>query len=50
MEFDTFYQYFLYTTSWAYVMMFVVLPLYVAYWNFVLYPDKKGRKKAGHAH
>ena len=26
MEFHTFYDYFLYTKSWAYVMMFVVLP------------------------
>ena len=41
MEFHTFYDYFLYTKSWAYVMMFVVLPLYVLYWNFVLFPDKK---------
>ena len=42
MEFHTFYDYFLYTKSWAYVMMFVVLPLYVLYWNFVLFPDKAG--------
>ena len=41
MEFHTFYQYFLYTKSWAYVMMFIVLPLYVWYWNFILFPDKK---------
>lgn len=41
MEFNTFYQYFLFTKSWAYVMMFVVLPVYVLYWNFVLFPDKK---------
>ena len=41
MEFHTFYDYFLYTKSWAYVMMFVVLPLYVLYWNLVLFPDKK---------
>ena len=41
MEFHTFYDYFLYTKSWAYVMMFVVLPLYVLYWNFVLFPDTK---------
>ena len=25
----------------AYAMMFVVLPLYVLYWNFVLFPEKK---------
>ena len=41
MEFHTFYDYFLFTKSWAYAMMFVVLPLYVLYWNFVLFPDKK---------
>ena len=41
MEFHTFYDYFLYTKSWAYVMMFVVLPLYVLYWTFVLFPAKK---------
>ena len=43
MEFNTFYQYFLFTKSWAYVMMFVVLPVYVLYWNFVLFPDKNDR-------
>lgn len=43
MEFHTFYQYFLYTKSWAYVMMFIVLPLYVWYWNFILFPDKKSK-------
>lgn len=41
MEFHTFYDYFLFTKSWAYAMMFVVLPLYVLYWNFVLFPEKK---------
>ena len=41
MEFDNFYQYFLYTKSWAYVMMLCVLPLYVLYWNTILYPAKK---------
>ena len=44
MEFHTFYQYFLYTKSWAYVMMFIVLPLYVWYWNFILFPDEKSKK------
>ena len=43
MEFNTFYQYFLFTKSWAYVMMFVLLPVYVLYCNFVLFPDKKER-------
>ena len=47
MEFPTFYSYFLYTKNWAYIMMFVVLPLYVAYWNLVLY---KGRKNNGKNH
>ncbi len=37
MEFPTFYSYFLYTKNWAYIMMIVVLPLYVAYWNPVSY-------------
>ena len=40
MEFHTFYDYFLYTKSWAYVMMFVTLPLYVIVWNTLLYPKK----------
>ncbi len=44
MEFHTFYQYCLFSTGWDYVMMFVVLPVYVLYWNFVLFPDKKERK------
>lgn len=50
MEFHTFYDYFLYTKSWAYVMMFVVLPLYVVYWNFVLFPRKKGRNGDSKGH
>ena len=40
MEFHTFYDYFLYTKNWAYVMMFVTLPVYVLYWNTVLFPKK----------
>ena len=43
MEFPIFYDYFLFTKSLAYIMMFVVLPLYVLYWNTVLYPIKKKR-------
>ncbi len=43
MEFPTFYSYFLYTKNWAYIMMIVVLPLYVAYRNLVLYRDRKKR-------
>lgn len=50
MEFHTFYDYFLYTKSWAYAMMFVVLPLYVVYWNFVLFPKKKGRNGCSKDH
>ena len=38
MEFHTFYDYFLYTKSWAYVMMFVVLPLYVRRPCFAIAP------------
>ena len=43
MVLNTFYQCFLVTESWAYVVMFVVLPVYVQYWSVVLFPDKKGR-------
>ncbi len=43
MEFPTFYSYFLYTKTCAYLMMILVLPLYVAYWNLVLYRDRKKR-------
>ncbi|MBD5641693.1 MAG: hypothetical protein HDQ91_04675 [Desulfovibrio sp.] len=42
MDYPTFYSYFLYTKNWAYIMMIIVLPLYVAYWNLVLY--RKGKK------
>ena len=48
MEFATFYDYFLYTKNWAYIMMFVVLPLYVAYWNLVLYPGRKKGNNSKH--
>lgn len=40
MEFDTFYQYFLYSKSRAYLCMFVILPLFVLFWNTVLFPTK----------
>ncbi len=36
--FATFYDYFLFTKSWAYLLMFVTLPAFVAYWNYILYP------------
>lgn len=49
MEFQTFYQYFLHTKEWAYLFMFVTLPLYVVFWNLVLYRpgdnDRRRRKK-----
>lgn len=49
MEFDDFYQYFLYTKNWAYIMMLCVLPLYVLYWNTILYPaGKRDRKRTRH--
>ena len=48
MEFPTFYSYFLYTKNWAYIIMFVVLPLYVLYWNYILFPDKKKGKNGRH--
>lgn len=40
MEFDTFYQYFLYSKNWAYIAIIVTLPLFVFFWNAVLYPTK----------
>ena len=45
-SFSTFYEYFLYTKTWAYGLMFVTLPAFVAYWNLVLYPccKKDGEK------
>ncbi|MDR1776669.1 MAG: hypothetical protein LBR31_02405 [Desulfovibrio sp.] len=46
MEFNTFYDYFLFTKSFAYVMMFIVLPVYVIYWNCVLFPTKKRRNNS----
>ncbi len=41
MDFNIFYDYFLFTKSWAYIMMFFTLPYYVFYWNTALYPYKK---------
>ncbi len=40
--FTTFYEYFLYTKTWAYALMFITLPAFTAYWCFVLFPCKKG--------
>jgi len=39
--FSTFYEYFLYTKSWAYVLMFVTIPVFIGFWSYVLFPDKK---------
>ncbi len=41
--FSTFYEYFLYTKTWAYGLMFVTLPAFVAFWCLVLFPCKKGQ-------
>ena len=43
MEFNIFYDYFLFTKGFAYVMMFLTLPFYVFYWNTALYPYGKDR-------
>lgn len=41
-SFPTFYDYFLFTKTWAYGLMFVTLPAFVWYWNVILFPcDKK---------
>ncbi len=40
-SFSTFYEYFLFTKTWAYGLMFVTLPAFTAFWLFVLYPCKK---------
>ena len=40
MEFDTFYQYFLYSKSWAYILIILTLPVFAIYWNTVIYPTK----------
>ena len=45
MHFDTFYQFFIYSKNWAYIMMFITLPLFVVFWNTILYltQDKEVR-------
>lgn len=40
MHFDTFYQFFIYSKNWAYIMMFITLPLFVVFWNTILYPTQ----------
>ncbi len=50
-SFTTFYEYFLYTKTWAYGLMFITLPAFTAYWCFVLFPCKKGEcDKDEHGH
>lgn len=39
--FATFYSYFLYTKCWAYILMFITLPVFVMFWNYVLFPMKE---------
>lgn len=49
MEFQTFYDYFLHTKEWAYLLMFLTLPLYVLFWNLFLYRpgnDKRKRRRS----
>lgn len=40
-SFATFYDYFLFTKTWAYGLMFVTLPAFVVYWNCILFPCEK---------
>lgn len=46
MEFPTFYSYFLYSKNWAYICMILTLPIYVWFWNVLLFPARK--KGSGH--
>ncbi|MDR1855537.1 MAG: hypothetical protein LBR22_00015 [Desulfovibrio sp.] len=40
MEFHTFYDYFVFTKNFAYVAMFLILPLYVVFWTTTLFPPE----------
>ncbi len=40
MHFDTFYQYFLFSKSWAYICIILILPIFALFWNTVIYPTK----------
>lgn len=40
MHFDTFYQYFLFSKSWAYISIICILPIFAFFWNTVIYPTK----------
>ena len=46
MHFDTFYQFFIYSKNWAYIMMFITLPLFVVFWNTILYPTQDNEVRA----
>ncbi len=41
-SFSTFYEYFLYTKTWAYGLMFVTLPAFTFYWYCILFSWKDG--------
>ncbi len=50
-SFSTFYEYFLYTKTWAYGLMFVTLPAFTIFWYCILFPCKKGEcDKDNHGH
>ncbi len=40
MEFDTFYQYFIYSKNWAYISIILILPIFALIWNTIIYPTK----------
>lgn len=40
MEFDTFYQYFIYSKNWAYISIILTLPIFAIIWNTIIYPTK----------
>ena len=40
MEFDTFYQYFIYSKNWAYISIILILPTFALIWNTIIYPTK----------
>lgn len=40
MEFDTFYQYFIYSKNWAYISIILILPIFAVLWNTLIYPTK----------
>lgn len=44
--FSTFYDYFLYTKTWAYALIFVALPAFAVFWRYVLFPCDKGERKS----